>query len=126
EPGKMPFWHGDRPGRRLEFGRVVGKLARELAAAKPGEAGERLRERHGFDERAARNLVQYLREQVEVTGEVPSDRTVVVERYVDEVGDYRVCVLTPFGARVHAPWATAVVARLRDERNVEAEMLYSD
>ncbi|HWE22836.1 MAG TPA: DEAD/DEAH box helicase, partial [Myxococcales bacterium] len=126
EPGKMPFWHGDRPGRPLEFGQVVGKLARELAAAKPFEAEQRLREQHGLDERAAKNLVQYLREQVEVTGEVPSDRTVVVERYVDEVGDFRVCVLTPFGARVHAPWATAVVARLKAERDAEVEMMYSD
>jgi len=126
EPGKMPFWHGDRPGRPLEFGRVVGKLARELAAAKPGEAEERLRGKHGLDERAARNLLQYLREQVEATGEVPSDRTVVVERYVDEVGDWRVCVLTPFGARVHAPWSTAVVARLNADRETEIESMYSD
>src|SRR5207302_823349 len=126
EPGKMPFWHGDRPGRPLEFGQMVGKLARELAAAKPADAEERLREKHGLDERAARNLVQYLREQVEVTGEVPSDRTVVVERYVDEVGDWRVCVLTPFGARVHAPWATAVVARLKAGRETEIESMYSD
>jgi ATP-dependent Lhr-like helicase len=126
EPGKMPFWHGDRPGRPLEFGQVVGKLARELAAAPPAQAEERLREQHGLDERAAKNLVQYLREQVEVTGEVPSDRTVVVERYVDEVGDFRVCVLSPFGARVHAPWATAVVARLKAERDAEVEMMYSD
>src|SRR5439155_1243394 len=126
EPGKMPFWHGDRPGRPLEFGQMVGKLARELAAAKPADAEERLREKHGLDERAARNLLQYLREQVEVTGEVPSDRTVVVERYVDEVGDWRVCVLTPFGARVHAPWATAVVARLKADRDTEIESMYSD
>src|SRR4051812_8379848 len=126
EPGKMPFWHGDRPGRPLEFGQVVGKLARELAAAKPAEAEERLREKHGLDERAARNLLQYLCEQVEVTGEVPSDRTVVVERYVDEVGDWRVCVLTPFGARVHAPWATAVVAGLKADRDTEIESMYSD
>jgi len=126
EPGKMPFWHGDRPGRPLEFGQMVGKLARELAAAKPADAEERLREKHGLDERAARNLVQYLREQVEVTGEVPSDRTVVVERYVDEVGEFRVCVLTPFGARVHASWATAVVARLQADRDAQVEMMYSD
>ena len=126
EPGKMPFWHGDRPGRPLEFGQVVGKLARELAAAKPEAAEKRLREEHGLDERASRNLVQYLREQVEVTGEVPSDRTIVIERYVDEVGDWRVCVLTPFGARVHAPWATAVVARLKTGRDAEVEMMYSD
>jgi len=126
EPGKMPFWHGDRPGRPLEFGQMVGKLARELSAAKPAEAEARLRERHGLDERAARNLVQYLQEQIQATGEVPSDRTVIVERSIDEVGDFRVCVLTPFGARVHAPWATAVSARLQAERDAQIEMMYSD
>jgi ATP-dependent Lhr-like helicase len=126
EPGKMPFWHGDRPGRPLEFGEAVGKLARELSRLPAAEAVERLRHDHGLDERAANNLVRYLGEQVATTGEVPSDRTIVVERYVDEMGDYRVCVLTPFGARVHAPWATAVVARLSEQRNTEIEMLYSD
>src|SRR5207302_6624542 len=126
EPGKMPFWHGDRAGRPLEFGDAVGKLARELSRLPPAQATERLREDHGLDERAADNLVRYLSEQVAITGEVPSDRAIVVERYVDEMGDYRVCVLTPFGARVHAPWATAVVARLSEARNTEIEMLYSD
>src|SRR5713101_1858022 len=126
EPGKMPFWHGDRPGRPLEFGQVVGRLARELSTAPPAEAEARLKEQHGLDERAARNLLQYLQEQVQATGEVPSDRAVIVERYLDEAGDFRVCVLTPFGARVHAPWATAVVARLQADRDAEVEMMYSD
>ena len=126
EPGKMPFWHGDRPGRPLEFGEAVGKLARELSRLPAPEAAERLRRDHGLDDRAAQNLVRYLAEQVATTGEVPSDRTIVVERYVDEMGDFRVCVLTPFGARVHAPWATAVVARLGELRGTEIEMLYSD
>jgi ATP-dependent Lhr-like helicase len=126
EPGKMPFWHGDRPGRPLEFGQVVGRLARELSTAPPAEAEARLKEKHGLDDRAARNLLQYLQEQVQATGEVPSDRAVIVERYLDEVGDFRVCILTPFGARVHAPWATAVVARLQADRDAEVEMMYSD
>src|SRR5258708_11532248 len=103
EPGKMPFWHGDRPGRPLEFGREVGRLARELSRETPARATERLRKEHGLDERAAANLVRYLSEQVRATGEVPSDETVVVERYRDDVGDLRLCVLTPFGARIHAP-----------------------
>ncbi|HZX66746.1 MAG TPA: DEAD/DEAH box helicase [Myxococcales bacterium] len=126
EPGKMPFWHGDRPGRPLEFGEAVGKLARDLSRLPPDRATDRLRNEHGLDARAADNLVRYLRDQVGATGEVPSDRTIVVERYVDEMGDFRVCVLTPFGARVHAPWATAVVARLSEARNSDIEMMYSD
>ena len=116
EPGKMPFWHGDRPGRPIEFGRQVGKMSRELLRGSLEKSMVRLQEEHGLDERAARNLMQYLRDQADVTGEVPSDQTIIVERYIDEVGDYRVCVLTPFGARVHAPWSTAVVRRLEQDR----------
>ena len=113
EPGKMPFWHGDRPGRPLEFGLHVGRLSRELARAPRARALERLK-KDGLDERAAANLVQYLHDQAAATGEVPSDETIIVERYLDEAGDWRVCVLTPFGARVHAPWTTAVVRRLEE------------
>ena len=116
EPGKMPFWHGDRPGRPLEFGRQVGQMSRELARSPRDKAMKRLQQQHGLDERAARNLLQYLRDQADATGEVPSDQTIIVERSIDEVGDHRVCVLTPFGARVHAPWSTAVVRRLEEDR----------
>ncbi len=140
EPGKMPFWHGDRPGRPPEFGRAIGELARTLATAGKREAIQRLAQDHGLDRRAAANLRAYLDEQSEATGEVPSDRTIVVERYLDEVGDWRVCILSPFGARVHAPWATAVLAKLREgagtgptglhpqpnPRASDAEMLWSD
>ncbi|PYQ35076.1 MAG: DEAD/DEAH box helicase, partial [Acidobacteria bacterium] len=126
EPGKMPFWHGDRPGRPPEFGRAIGELARTLATAPKREAIRRLAEDHGLDRRAAANLRAYLDEQSEATGEVPSDRTIVVERYLDEVGDWRVCILSPFGARVHAPWATAVLAKLGESRASDAEMLWSD
>src|SRR5207248_1249576 len=126
EPGKMPFWHGDRPGRPLEFGMHVGKLSRELSRAPKAKALERLQREHGLDERAARNLVAYLHEQADATGEVPSDEAIVVERYLDDVGDWRVCVLTPFGARVHAPWTTAVTRRLEEARGLEVETMWSD
>ncbi|HTO86430.1 MAG TPA: DEAD/DEAH box helicase [Thermoanaerobaculia bacterium] len=126
EPGRMPFWHGDRPGRPAEFGRAIGALARELADLPERDAERRLCERHGLDERAAVNLVAYLSEQSEATGEVPSDRVIVVERYQDEVGDWRVCVLSPFGARVHAPWAVAVRALLAQATGFSVEMLWSD
>jgi ATP-dependent helicase Lhr and Lhr-like helicase len=126
EPGKMPFWHGDRPGRPLEFGERVGKLSRELSRMKPAEGEERLRTECGLDDRAAKNLMTYLGDQREATSEVPSDQTLVVERYVDEVGDFRVCILSPFGARVHAPWATAVTARLKATTGADVESLWSD
>jgi ATP-dependent Lhr-like helicase len=126
EPGKMPFWHGDRPGRPTEFGEAIGALSRALAGASDDEAIARLRERNGLDPRAAANLVAYIREQAAATGQVPSDRTIVVERYRDEIGDWRVCVLSPFGARVHAPWATAVTGRLRESGAAEVEAIWSD
>jgi len=126
EPGKMPFWHGDRPGRPTEFGEAIGQLSRTLVAVDVAEATDRLRERHGLDPRAAANLVAYLREQAEATGQVPSDRTIVVERFKDEIGDWRVCVLSPFGARVHAPWATAVTARLEEATAGEVQAIWSD
>ncbi len=125
-PGRMPFWHGDRPGRPTEFGQAIGELARGLVSAKPDAAARRLREEHGLDARAAANLISYLEEQKEATGEVPSDRTLVVERYQDDIGDWRVCVLSPWGARVHAPWATAVLAALKDSHAGDIEALWSD
>jgi ATP-dependent helicase Lhr and Lhr-like helicase len=126
EPGKMPFWRGDRPGRPPELGRAIGALARTLVEEKPAAATKRLREQHGLDERAADNLIAYLRDQVAATGEVPSDRTLVVERHKDEMGDCRLCLLSPFGSRVHAPWCTAVLARLRDESDQDIEGIWSD
>jgi ATP-dependent Lhr-like helicase len=126
EPGRMPFWHGDRPGRPPEFGRAIGELSRTYSEMPKREAIQRLTRDHGLDQRAAANLRAYLDEQSEATGEVPSDRTIVVERHLDEVGDWRVCILSPFGARVHAPWATAVLARLKEAGGSDTEMLWSD
>ncbi len=127
EPGKMPYWHGDRPGRPLEFGLAIGALSRELERAKAPEAMKRLTEDCGLEDRAARNLLDYLRDQKEATQVLPSDRSLVIERFTDEIGDWRVCVLSPFGARVHAPWATAVSRRLRGASgDVEVDAIWSD
>jgi ATP-dependent Lhr-like helicase len=126
EPGKMPFWKGDKPGRPLELGRAVGAVTRELASVPDERAEARLRDRFGLDELAARNLVQYLRDERDAAGVVPDDRTVVVERFRDELGDWRVCILTPFGARIHAPWGMAVQERLSERTGLEVEVLWSD
>ncbi|HEX4340844.1 MAG TPA: DEAD/DEAH box helicase [Polyangiaceae bacterium] len=125
EPGKMPFWHGDRPGRSHAFGNAVGALTRAVAERPEKEAMAMLGER-GLDASAAANCVAFVHEELSEAGQVPSDRTIVVERFIDEIGDYRVCVLTPFGARVHAPWATAVLARLRAEHATIADAVWSD
>jgi ATP-dependent Lhr-like helicase len=123
EPGKMPFWHGDRPGRARAFGERIGRLVRRIAEGR-ADATE-LRETHVLAPRAADTLTAYVREQVEATGEVPSDKTIVVERFVDEVGDWRVVVLCPLGTRVLAPWALSVAASLR-EAYVDVDLHYTD
>ncbi len=126
EPGRMPFWRGDGPGRPLEFGQAIGQLTRQLLRKKSETAQSQLVDEHGLDAQAAANLLSYLRDQVEATGEPPSDQTIVVESFLDEVGDWRVAILSPFGGRVHAPWATAVVARLRAETGIDVDMVWSD
>ncbi len=126
ELGKMPFWHGDGPGRPLELGRAVGSLVRELRSGDAEAAKDRLRQRCGLDDTAADNLVAYLEDQSAATGAVPDDRTVVVERFRDEIGDWRVCVLTPFGAQVHAPWGVALQARLREAWGVDVDLMWGD
>ncbi len=125
-PGALPFWKGEGVGRPYELGEAVGRLARELVAADPAEATRRLRAESAFDARAASNLVAYLEDQAAATGTVPSDRAIVVERFRDEIGDWRLCVLTPFGARVHAPWALALGARLRAQTGHEAHTIWAD
>ncbi|MEM7275362.1 MAG: crosslink repair DNA glycosylase YcaQ family protein [Actinomycetota bacterium] len=126
QPGKMPFWHGDGPGRPLELGRAMGAFVREVATAPPPEAMDRLRSRHGLDDLAATNLLLFLEEQREATGRIPDDRTIVVERFRDEIGDWRICVLSPFGAQVHAPWGMALQYRLAEQWGWDVELMWSD
>src|SRR5437763_1874965 len=125
-PGAVPFWKGEGVGRPYELGEAIGRASRELVASSHDRAVERLTQAHSLDERAAENLLTFLHEQQAVTGAVPSDRTVVVERFRAQPGDWRVCLLAPFGARVHAPWALALGARLRESLGIEVHSLWSD
>jgi ATP-dependent Lhr-like helicase len=126
EPGKLPFWRGDGPGRPLEFGRAIGALVRELSGMSPETAEALLIESHKLDAAAARNLVEYVAAERAAAGALPTDRTIVVERFLDEIGDWRVCVLSPHGASVHAPWAMAVRSRLLEKYAVELDVVWSD
>jgi len=126
EPARLPFWKGEGPGRPLELGRAVGEFVREMEGLDREEALTRLERDFGLDELAARNLVDHLEEQRDVTGVVPSDRTIVVERFRDELGDWRVCILTPFGARVHAPWALALRASVSARVGYDVQTVWSD
>jgi ATP-dependent Lhr-like helicase len=121
-PGAVPFWKGDGIGRPRELGEAIGAFSRWAVDQTP----ERLQEEYDLDRRAAKNLVEFLSEQQAATRVVPSDRTIVVERFRDEIGDWRLCVLSPFGGRVHAAWSLALSARIRDEFDLEADAIYSD
>jgi len=125
QPGRMPFWHGDGPGRPVELGRAMGQFIREITGAERSEATTRLRTA-GLDALAAENLLAFLDEQIETTGRIPDDRTIIVERFRDEIGDWRVCVLSPFGAQVHAPWGMALQHRLSEQWGWEVEVMWSD
>jgi ATP-dependent Lhr-like helicase len=125
-PGIAPFWKGEGVGRPAELGEKIGRTARELSSLGDDTAIRRVEEDYRLDPLAARNLVTFLRDQEAATGVVPSDRTIVVERFRDEIGDWRVCVLSPFGGRVHAPWAMALRARLRDSLGLDVQSLWSD
>ncbi|MFE9256860.1 ATP-dependent helicase [Streptomyces sp. NPDC006879] len=124
-PGRLPFWKGDQLGRPLELGRALGAFLREVGALPEEEARLRLLAA-GLDSWAADNLVSYLAEQREACGHVPDDRTVLVERFRDELGDWRVVIHSPFGAQVHAPWALALGARLAERFGMDAQVMHAD
>jgi ATP-dependent Lhr-like helicase len=125
-PGAVPFWRGEGVGRPYELGEAVGAFSRELAALPDAKAKAKLRDEHALDDRASQNLLEFLSEQAAATGALPTDRTIVVERFRDEIGDWRLCILTPFGARVHAPWALALAARVRESLGLDANAIWSD
>ncbi|MFB8211673.1 DEAD/DEAH box helicase [Streptomyces sp. NPDC056010] len=124
-PGRLPFWKGDQLGRPLELGRALGAFLRELGGLSPEDARERLLSA-GLDTWAVDNVLAYLDEQRRACGHVPDDRTILVERFRDELGDWRVVVHSPFGAQVHAPWALALSARLAERYGMDAQVMHAD
>ena len=125
EPGKMPFWHGDQSGRPVELGYIIGRLVRDMRALPRATAVDRLVREHDLDGRAAENLLRYLDDQA-AAGAVPDDRTIVIERCLDELGDWRVCLLSPLGSRIHAPWAMAATAHIRNQTGLDVEVMWGD
>ncbi len=121
-PGAVPFWRGDGIGRPAELGKAIGAFSREAVSREPAE----LAAEYDLDPRAANNLVTYLREQQQATRVVPSDETIVVERFRDEIGDWRLCILSPYGGRVHSAWGLALAAKIRAEHDLEADAIWSD
>jgi ATP-dependent Lhr-like helicase len=125
EPGKMPFWHGDQAGRPVELGYAIGKLVREVRAMPRGAAIDRLVRQHDLDRAAAETMMRYLDDQASA-GAVPDDRTIVIERCLDDLGDWRVCLLSPLGSRIHAPWAMAATADIRSRTGMDVEVMWGD
>ncbi len=126
-PGaKMPFWHGDQAGRPLATGRALGAFVREIAAADPEEALVRLQSEYHLDSLAAKNLLAYIAEEREIVGSLPTDRTIVIERFRDEIGDWRLVLLSPFGAKVHAPWAMALGKRFAEQYGHDPNVIWAD
>jgi len=123
---RMPFWHGDAPGRPLELGRAVGEFTRRIGAMDGAAAVAHLQETYRLDPWAAENLAAYIAEELAATGALPTDRSIVVERFRDEIGDWRIAVLSPFGARVHAPWALATRHRYRERSGSDVDLIWSD
>ncbi len=121
-PGAVPFWKGDGIGRPKELGAAIGEFARWAVDQEP----ETLEREYDLDRRAAGNLVEFLQEQQAATRVVPSDRAIVIERFRDEIGDWRLCVLSPFGGRVHSAWALALSARIREQLGLESDAIWSD
>ncbi len=121
-PGTVPFWKGDGVGRPKELGRAIGEFSRWAV----DQESRTLVSGYDLDERAAANLLAYLREQQQATQVLPSDRTIVLERFRDEIGDWRLCVLSPYGGRVHAAWGLAISARFKQELGFDGEVLWSD
>ena len=126
EPGRMPFWHGDAARRPVELGRRIGAFVRTLRALPRATARERLLRTHALEPRAAENLLRYLEDEEAAIGSVPDDRTLVIERCRDDLGDWRVCVLSPLGGRVLAAWALAAVAHVRETRDLEVDATWTD
>jgi ATP-dependent Lhr-like helicase len=121
-PGAVPFWKGDSVGRPKELGEAIGAFSRWAVEQQP----QTLQDGYDLDERAARNLLAYLREQQDATRVLPSERTIVLERFRDEIGDWRLCVLSPFGGRVHSAWGLAISAQIRERMGIEADAITSD
>src|SRR5579872_7550967 len=127
QPGRISFWHGDTPGRPAELGRAIGAAVRSLSSSATEASAMASLAAAGLDELAARNLIRYLADQRAATGYVPDDRTLVVERFRDELGDWRVVLHSPYGDRVHAPWALAIAARLRERYGgMDVQALHTD
>ncbi|MFI5427674.1 hypothetical protein [Aeromicrobium sp. UC242_57] len=125
EPARLPFWKGEAVGRPYELGEAIGAFVREASAATP--AGLRKRtDALGLDRQASDNLAAFLTDQKQATGQVPSDRTLLVERFRDELGDWRVVLHSPYGRRVHAPWALAVAARIVERFGIDGSVVAND
>ncbi|MDQ2846621.1 MAG: ATP-dependent helicase [Actinomycetota bacterium] len=123
-PGRLPFWKGDTLGRPAELGAAHGVFVREVGS--DGEAARDRLQHIGLDDNAATNLIGYLAEQQRSTGVLPDETTLILERFRDELGDWRIVLHSPYGAAVHAPWALVIAARMRERFGVDVSAMHAD
>lgn len=128
QPGRLPFWKGDGPGRPYELGRAIGEWTRKLDYARDREpdACTQLLDAAGLNPYAQDNTVALVAEQRAATGKVPDDKTIIVEKFRDEIGDWRWAIHSPFGSRVHAPWAMIISGRVKERFGLDASVYHSD
>ncbi len=119
--GRLPFWLGDQAGRPAELGVAIGQFRRAVVADPAVVAAV-----DKLDGYAQDNLLRFIAEQREATGIVPDEKTLLLERFKDEVGDWRVVLHTPYGRGVNAAWALAVGARISAETGIDAQAVSSD
>ncbi|GAA3527892.1 ATP-dependent helicase [Aeromicrobium panaciterrae] len=125
QPARLPFWKGDSVGRPYELGEAIGGFVREMSRLTPRQLASRSTE-VGLGKEASDNLIAYLHDQRQATGHIPSDHNLVLERFRDELGDWRVVLHSPYGRRVHAPWALAVGARIVERYGIDGSVVASD
>ncbi|MGP5035414.1 ATP-dependent helicase [Brachybacterium alimentarium] len=123
--GRIPFWHGDGDGRPASLGRAIATAQSELASLDRSEADSRLMGL-GLEANARTVLLDHLAEQQQATGAVPGPEQLVVERFLDELGDWRVVLHCAYGQRITGPWALAVGARVEERYGLDGQVMAAD
>lgn len=131
---RLPFWRGDGIGRPAELGEAIGAFLRQLeldisgtdGTPLPGPGTQTQLEAIGLDENAIGNMLALVSEQRAATGVLPTDRTLIIERCHDELGDWRLILHSPYGRRVHEPWALAIAQRIRERWKIDPAVVSSD
>ncbi|MGB9235019.1 MAG: DEAD/DEAH box helicase, partial [Terriglobales bacterium] len=139
-PPGIPFWRGEAPARTSELSAQLGQLRKDISDRLPGvvpvegwrnlpvvaEAVEWLRGECGLDQAGAEQLIQYVLEGRAVLGDVPTQTTVIAERFFDEGGGMQLIIHAPFGGRINKAWGLALRKRFCRGFNFELQAAATD